>query len=138
MYQIQAVESMEAVQAIKPKESLSALMPSVSSWMDPANISLIAVGPEGPVGGILLTPCRHLVNLVVKYRMEWIYVSPEHRNRGLGRRLAQRAAAEAIKRGASTILIAVKPNNESGISWSEGLPKVSGLGYVVSLDRCGL
>lgn len=139
MYRIEAVESIEAVQAIRPLEPpLCAPMPSVSVWLDPNHIGMVAVGPEGPIGGVLLVPCRHVGTHVTKYRLEWLYVLPEHRSRGLGRRLTQAAAAEASKRGASTILIAVKPENEKGITWSETLPKVAGLGFVVSLDRCGL
>ncbi len=138
MYQILAVESMEAVKAITPVESLCASLPATSAWLDPENIGLIVMGPDGPIGGVLLTPCRYVVKQVIKYRLKWLYVLPEHRGHGLGRRLTQAAAAEASKRGASTILIAVRPNNETGISWSERLPKVSGLGFVVSLDRCGL
>lgn len=138
MYQIQAIESIEAVQAIRPREAQGAPLPSVSAWLDPNHVGLIAVGPEGPVGGVLLTPCRQVGNLVTKYRLEWLYVHPEHRSRGLGRKLTQAAASEANKRGASTILIAVKPENQRGISWSETLPKVAGLGFVVALDRCGL
>jgi ribosomal protein S18 acetylase RimI-like enzyme len=138
MYRIQAVESMEAVQAIRPCEPHCAPMPSVSAWLDPNHVSLVAVGPDGPVGGILLTPCRQVGTHVTKYRLEWLYVLPEHRNRGLGKKLTQAAAAEANKRGASTILIPVKPENQKGISWSETLPKVDGMGFVVSLERCGL
>ncbi|MFZ5815579.1 MAG: GNAT family N-acetyltransferase [Bacillota bacterium] len=138
MYRIQAIESMEAIQALRTSEGACSPMPSVGAWFDPNHVSLIAVGPEGPAGGVLLTPCRHVGPLVTKYRLEWLYVLPEHRNRGLGRKLTQAAAAEASKRGASTILIAVKPENQRGLSWSEGLPKVAGLGFVVALDRCGL
>ncbi|MFZ5826473.1 MAG: GNAT family N-acetyltransferase [Bacillota bacterium] len=138
MYRIQAIESMEAVQAIRPSEAQCTPFPSVSAWLDPNHVGLIAVGPEGPVGGVLLIPCRQVGNLVTKYRLEWLHVLPEHRGRGLGRKLTQLAAAEANKRGASTILISVKPENQKGISWSETLPKVAGLGFVVALDRCGL
>lgn len=138
MYRIQAIESMEAVQAIRPVEPMCAPTPSVGAWLDPNHVGLIAVGPEGPVGGMLLIPCRQVGTCVTKYRLEWLYVQPEHRRRGLGRKLTQAAAAEANKRGASTIVIAVKPENERGLSWSESLPKVAGLGFVVSLDRCGL
>lgn len=138
MYRIQAVDSMEAVAAIRPREAQCAPIPSVSAWLDPIHVSLMAVGSEGPVGGVLLTPCRQVANHVTKYRLESLYVLPEHRGHGLGRRLTQAAAAEASKRGASTILIAVRPENQKGIAWSEDLPKVSGLGFVVALDRCGL
>lgn len=138
MYRIQAVDSMEAVQAIRPCEPECTPMPSMSAWLDPQHISLVAEGPDGTVGGVVLIPCRQVGTCVTKYRLEWLYVKPEFRNRGLGKRLTQAAAAEANKRGASTILIAVKPDNQRGISWSETLPKVAGLGFVVSLDRCGL
>lgn len=138
MYRIEAIDSMEAVQAIRPREAQCAPVPSVSAWLDPNHVGLLAVGPEGPVGGVLLIPSRQIGTRVTKYRLEWLYVLPEHRNHGLGRRLTQAAAAEATKRGASTILIAVKPENQRGISWSETLPKVAGLGFVISLDRCGL
>jgi GNAT superfamily N-acetyltransferase len=86
MYRIQAVESVEAVQAIRPQESTRAPIPPVSAWLDPHHISLVAVGPDGPVGGVLLTPCRQVGTHVTKYRLEWLYVLPAHRNRGLGRR----------------------------------------------------
>lgn len=138
MYRIQPIESMETVKAIQPREAQCAPIPSVSAWLDPNHVGLVAVGPEGPVGGVLLIPCRQVGTHVTKYRLEWLYVLPEHRNQGLGRRLTQAAAAEATKRGASTIVITVKPENQRGISWSETLPKVAGLGFVVSLSRCGL
>lgn len=138
MYRIEAIESMEAVQAIRPVESQCAPFPSLSVWLDPNHIGLIAVGPNGPVGAVLLTPCRQVANHVTKYRLEWLYVHPDHRGCGLGRKLTQAAADEATRRGASTILIPVKPENQTGISWSERLPKVAGLGFVVALDRCGL
>lgn len=138
MYRIEGVESIEAVQAIQSRTATCGAVPPVGAWLDPHHVSLIAVGPDGPVGGVLLTPCRQVGNMVKKYRLEWLFVLPEHRGRGLGRKLTQAAAAEATKRGASAIHIAVHPENQHGISWSERLPKISGLGFVVSLDRCGL
>jgi len=113
-------------------------MPSLGAWLDPHHIGLVVVGPEGPVGGVLLIPCRQLLQQVRKYRMEWLYVQPEHRGCGLGRLLTEAAAAEANRRGASTITIAVNPDNHRGLTWSEQLPKVAGLGFVLSLDRDGL
>lgn len=138
MYRIQAVDSLDAVAAIQATGEEYAPVPSSSTWLDPNHISLMMVGPEGPVGAVLLVPCRHIGVKAIKYRLEWLLVRPDRRGRGFGRRLAQAAAAIATERGASTIHISVKPNNHHGLSWSENLPKVAGIGFVVSLDRCGL
>jgi len=137
MYRLVAVESIEAAQSLRSPEADTPVPPPVT-WLDPSHIGLMAVDETGPVGGILLIPCRQVMNHVTKYRMEWLYVHRPHRGRGLGRQLASAAAAEANRRGASAIQISVHPDNNEGLSWSESLPKVAGLGFVVSLDRGGM
>ena len=137
MYQIRKVDSWEELKSLTPPVDAYAPMPSMAEWLSPDHISLVAMGPDGPVGAVLLSPCRHIGHVVTKYRLTWLLVLPEHRNRGLGRRLAQMAAAEAATRGAHAIQIPLKPGNQNCISWSEQLPKVPGVGFVITLDRCG-
>ncbi|MBP2020205.1 GNAT superfamily N-acetyltransferase [Symbiobacterium terraclitae] len=138
MYRIAAVDSLALAQRLCALETAGTPVPSPGAWLEEGNIGFAALDENGPVGGILLTPCRQILNHVQKYRTEWFYVHPDHRNRGLGRQLAEAAAAEACRHGATTILVAVHPDNQHGLTWSESLPRVDGLGFVVSLDRCGL
>ncbi|WP_374712144.1 GNAT family N-acetyltransferase [Symbiobacterium terraclitae] len=138
MYRIAAVTSLALAQRLGALETAGTPVPSPGAWLEEGNIGFAALDENGPVGGILLIPCRQILNHVQKYRTEWFYVHPDHRNRGLGRLLAEAAAAEAYRHGATTILVAVHPDNQHGLAWSESLPRVDGLGFVVSLDRCGL
>lgn len=137
MYQIRTVASWEELLSLTPPVGACAPMPSMAEWLSPDHIGLVAVGADGPVGAILLTPCRQVANVVTKFRLNWLLVMPNHRNQGVGRRLAQAAAAEAANRGAHSIQISLKPENDHCISWCEMLPKVPGVGFVLSLDRCG-
>lgn len=138
MYRIAAVDSPAMAQCLGALEAAGTQVPSAGAWLAEGNIGFAALDQQGPVGGILLIPCRQILNHVRKYRTEWLFVHPDHRNRGLGRRLAEAAAAEACRHGASTILVAIHPDNQHGLAWSESLPRMEGLGFVVSLDRCGL
>lgn len=137
MYAIAPVESMDTLRAFRQMDEVTATMPPDDLWLVRDQISRIAMGPQGPVGALLLSPCRHLGDLVTKYRLSWLYVLPEHRLLGVGRSLVKAAATEACRKGAATIQIPLKPENQSCIAWSAALPKVPGVGFVVSLDRCG-
>lgn len=136
MYQIRSLESSDLLHNIQHVEETTAAMPPLELWLRPDHISLVAAGPEGPAGAILLIPCRQVGYRVAKFRLGWVYVLKEHRKAGLGRKLIETAVAEAARRGATAIQISLKPENQPFLSWTSSLPKVPGVGYVVSLERC--
>lgn len=137
MYSVEVFESPEVLRPFRCFEKECGPMPPAYSWLESGHIGMVAYGPEGPVGVILLVPCRQIGNKVTKYSMSWLMVLPDYRKRGIGKQLLKAAADEANLRGASTIQIAIKPENQPGISWSQSIPRIPGLGIVVSLDRYG-
>jgi ribosomal protein S18 acetylase RimI-like enzyme len=90
----------------------------VEHWVLPDTARTIAVEEDEVIGSVAVVPLHGWSSHVGEVR---IVVDPEHRGRGLGRRLARQAVLDAVDIGLKKLVVEVISDQEALIAMFRGL-----------------
>jgi ribosomal protein S18 acetylase RimI-like enzyme len=89
-----------------------------AAWFRPGTARLLAVEGDTVVGYVAVVPLTSWSSHVGELR---VVVDPEHRGRGIGQALTQRAMLEALTLGLAKMVIEVRADHESRIEMFRAL-----------------